>query len=34
MIFVKQLKYLLKCKKNLDKEETTVKYKEEFVNTF
>ncbi len=26
MIFVKQLKYLLKCKKNLDKEETTVKY--------
>lgn len=25
---------ILKCKKNLEKEETIVKYKEEFANTF
>ena len=33
-IFMKQLKYLIKCKKNLEKEETTMKYKGEFKNIF
>ena len=31
---MKQLTFSLKCKENLEKEEITVKYEKEFVNTF
>ena len=31
---MKQLNFLLKCKENLEKEKTIVKYEKEFANTF